>query len=251
MPINSPLARPVSLSASPSLFVLPANSKLMISIAPVLPRHSHAMYSNDIIVRQLGLVDYQETWQAMKDFTSSRDANTPDELWLLEHHPVFTQGQAGKPEHVLNPGSIPVIQTDRGGQVTYHGPGQLVIYLLLDLKRMGLGIRDLVTLLESTVIEFLAKYNITAKARADAPGVYIDDAKIASVGLRVSRGCTYHGLSFNLDMDLEPFSRINPCGLVGINVTQLSDYYAVENVTPINDKLVVTIKKKIDTLLAG
>jgi len=188
------------------------------------------MSSNDIIVRHLGLVDYQETWQAMKDFTKKRDANTPDELWLLEHHPVYTQGQAGKPEHILNAGSIPVIQTDRGGQVTYHGPGQLVIYLLLDLKRMGIGIRDLVTLLESTVIEFLAKHHITAVARADAPGVYIDNAKIASVGLRVSRGCTYHGLSFNLDMDLEPFSRINPCGLLNISVTHFVDHSSKESV---------------------
>ena len=141
------------------------------------------MSSSDIIVRNLGLVDYQETWQAMKEFTKARDANTPDELWLLEHFPVFTQGQAGKPEHVLNPGSIPVIQTDRGGQVTYHGPGQLVIYFLLDLRRLGLGIRDLVTLLETTVIEFLAEHKIVAEARADAPGVYINNAKIASVGL--------------------------------------------------------------------
>ncbi len=208
------------------------------------------MSSSNIIVRNLGLVDYMETWQAMKDFTKTRDSDTPDELWLLEHHPVFTQGQAGKTEHLLNPGSIPVVQTDRGGQVTYHGPGQLVVYCLLDLKRLGLCIRDLVTLLETTVIEFLAEHNIDAKARADAPGVYIDNAKIASVGLRVSRGCTYHGLSFNLDMDLEPFARINPCGLVGINVTQLSAYNALENVTPINDKLVVTIKKKVDTLLS-
>lgn len=188
------------------------------------------MSSSDIIVRNLGLVDYQETWQAMKEFTKARDANTPDELWLLEHFPVFTQGQAGKPEHVLNPGSIPVIQTDRGGQVTYHGPGQLVIYFLLDLRRLGLGIRDLVTLLETTVIEFLAEHKIVAEARADAPGVYINNAKIASVGLRVSRGCTYHGLSFNLEMDLEPFSRINPCGLLNISVTHLINHCSKEGV---------------------
>ena len=203
------------------------------------------MSSDDIIVRHLGLVDYQETWQAMKDFTKKRDANTPDELWLLEHYPVFTQGQAGKPEHVLNPGSLPVIQTDRGGQVTYHGPGQLVIYLLLDLKRMGLGIRDLVTLLESTVIEFLAKYPITAAARADAPGVYVDNAKIASVGLRVSRGCTYHGLSFNLDMDLEPFSRINPCGLLNISVTRLVDHVSKESFLVAKESIESTLLEQL------
>jgi len=181
------------------------------------------MSCDQILVRTLGLVDYQETWRSMQRFTSARDATTPDELWLLEHAPVFTQGQAGKPEHVITPGDIPVIETDRGGQVTYHGPGQLVIYCMIDLKRRGMGIRDMVTLLETAVIDLLEMLAVRAVARKDAPGVYVDDAKIASVGLRVSRGCTYHGLSLNLDMDLEPFSRINPCGLVGISVAQVSD----------------------------
>jgi lipoyl(octanoyl) transferase len=177
-----------------------------------------------LIVRQLGLQDYAQTWQAMTRFTNERQAETPDEFWLVQHPPVFTQGQAGKPEHVLFPGDIPLVHTDRGGQVTYHGPGQLVAYPLLDLRRCKLGVRDLVTLIEQTLVNVLAHYQILAKAKADAPGVYVDGAKIASLGLRVRRGCSFHGLSLNVDMDLTPFSRINPCGYQGLPMTQMREF---------------------------
>ena len=177
-----------------------------------------------LLVRQLGVQPYDATWRAMRDYTDSRDANSGDQLWLLEHPPVFTLGQAGKPEHLLDPGPIPVVNTDRGGQVTYHGPGQLVAYLLLDLKRAGLGVRGLVTLMEQAVIDLLADSGIEAVSRRDAPGVYVNEAKIASIGLRVRRGCSFHGLSLNVDMDLSPFDRINPCGYPGLRVTQLSAY---------------------------
>jgi lipoyl(octanoyl) transferase len=173
-------------------------------------------------IRRLGIVaDYGETWQAMKDFTDQRDDATEDELWLLQHPPVFTQGQAGKAEHVLAPGDIPVVQVDRGGQVTYHGPGQWVVYLLVDLRRHSLGVRDLVDVIEQSIVRVLAQQGVSSQPRPDAPGVYVGGAKIASLGLRVRRGCSYHGLAFNLDMDLEPFSRINPCGYEGLNVTDL------------------------------
>ncbi len=171
----------------------------------------------------MGLRPYAETWRAMREYTDQRDADSPDQLWLLEHPPVFTLGQAGKPEHLLAPGEIPVIKTDRGGQVTYHGPGQLVAYLLLDLRRAGLGVRGLVTLLEQAVIDLLRAEGIEASAREDAPGVYVAEAKIASVGLRVRHGCSFHGLSLNVAMDLSPFERINPCGYPGLEVTQLSE----------------------------
>lgn len=170
---------------------------------------------------RLGRVDYEDTWRAMREFTDSRDGDTEDQLWLLQHPPVFTQGQAGKAEHLLMPGDIPVVQTDRGGQVTYHGPGQWVVYLLLDLRRLHLGIRDLVDLIEQSVVSLLARYDIVAAPRRDAPGVYVEGEKIASLGLRVRRGCSYHGLALNVDMDLEPFSRINPCGHEGMAVTSL------------------------------
>ncbi|WP_086929754.1 lipoyl(octanoyl) transferase LipB [Agarilytica rhodophyticola] len=174
-------------------------------------------------VKNLGLMDYQESWQAMRTFTDKRDAETVDELWLVEHPPVFTQGQAGKPEHILNTSNIPIVETDRGGQVTYHGPGQLVAYPLLDLKRLKLGVRDLVTLLEQSVIELLQSYGIESSAKADAPGVYVDDKKIASLGLRVRRGCSYHGVAINVDMDLGPFLQINPCGYQGLEMIQIKD----------------------------
>ena len=173
--------------------------------------------------RQLGEVDYLPVFERMKAFTDSRDASTPDELWLLQHPRVFTQGQAGKAEHVLAPGDIPVVQVDRGGQVTYHGPGQWVIYLLVDLRRRNLGVRALVSLIEDAIVELLAEHGIRAAARPDAPGVYVDGDKIASLGLRVRRGCTYHGLSLNVDMDLEPFARINPCGHQGLRVTSMAE----------------------------
>lgn len=176
-----------------------------------------------LLVKSLGRQPYNKIWQAMQDYTNQRNSASPDQLWLLEHPPVFTLGQAGKPEHLLNPGNIPVVNSDRGGQVTYHGPGQLIAYLLLDLRRGQLGVRALVTHLEATVISLLAGYGIKAKARKDAPGVYVESAKLASLGLRVRRGCSYHGLSLNVDMDLEPFSRINPCGYPGLQVTQLAD----------------------------
>ncbi|MBL3599004.1 MAG: lipoyl(octanoyl) transferase LipB [gamma proteobacterium endosymbiont of Lamellibrachia anaximandri] len=179
--------------------------------------------SKSLLIRQLGLQPYETTWQAMRDYTDNRDAKSRDELWLLQHPPVFTLGQAGKPEHLLRPGAIPIIKSDRGGQVTYHGPGQLIAYLMLDLRRANIGVRALVSLLEQGVIDLLATQGIDAAARSDAPGVYVDGSKIAALGLRVRHGCSFHGLSLNVDMDLEPFSRINPCGHPGLTVTQLAD----------------------------
>ena len=173
-------------------------------------------------LKELGLVDYAPTLEAMKTFTDQREADTPDELWLLQHPRVFTQGQAGKAEHVLAPGDIPVIQVDRGGQVTYHGPGQWVVYLLIDIRRHNLGVRDLVTLIEQSLVQLLAEYGIEAAADPKAPGVYVAGNKIASLGLRVRRGCSYHGLALNVDMDLEPFQRINPCGYAGLQVTSMA-----------------------------
>lgn len=174
-------------------------------------------------IHNLGLRPYQEIWDAMRACTAARDADSADQIWLVQHPPVYTQGQAGKPEHLLAPGDIPVIQIDRGGQITYHGPGQTVMYLLLDLRRVGIGIRALVSLIEESVIGYLQELGIRAQSRIDAPGVYVDGKKIASLGLRVRGGCTYHGVALNVDMDLEPFSRINPCGLVGMQMTQLRD----------------------------
>ena len=174
-------------------------------------------------IHNLGLRPYQEIWDAMRACTAARDADSADQIWLVQHPPVYTQGQAGKPEHLLAPGDIPVIQIDRGGQITYHGPGQTVMYLLLDLRRAGIGIRALVSLIEESVIGYLQEQGIRAQSRADAPGVYVDGKKIASLGLRVRGGCTYHGVALNVDMNLEPFSRINPCGLVGMQMTQLRD----------------------------
>lgn len=176
------------------------------------------------LFRDLGRVEYQPTWRAMQQFTAARDAATRDEIWLLEHPPVYTLGLAGKMEHVLAPGDIPVIHIDRGGQVTYHGPGQLVVYPLIDLKRLRLGVRALVEALENSVIATLAEFGIQAAGRRDAPGVYTPGGrKIAALGLRVRRGCSYHGLAFNIAMDLEPFSRINPCGYADLEITQLKD----------------------------
>lgn len=170
----------------------------------------------------LGLQDYASVWRRMRSFTDNRDADTVDQLWMVEHPAVFTLGQNGKPEHILNPGDISIVTTDRGGQVTYHGPGQQLMYVLLDLRRRKLGVRALVTLLERSVIELLAGYGVAAEARADAPGVYVEGAKVAALGLRVRKGCSYHGVSLNVDMDLTPFGRINPCGFSNLPVTQLS-----------------------------
>ncbi len=176
-----------------------------------------------LIIRDLGQVDYTSTWQRMQQFTDQRDDSTIDEIWLLEHPPVFTQGQAGKAEHLLFPGDIPVVQVDRGGQVTYHGPGQLVAYVLLNIKRRNLGVRHLVNLIEQSIIDTLAVNQVKAYAKADAPGVYVDEKKVASLGLRVRKGCTFHGLALNVDMDLSPFSRINPCGYAGMQMVQSKD----------------------------
>jgi lipoyl(octanoyl) transferase len=175
------------------------------------------------IVRWLGMAEYEPTWRAMQRFTDERDDSTPDEIWFLEHPPVFTLGMAGKREHLLAPGDIPVVQIDRGGQVTYHGPGQLVVYALIDLRRAHLGVRDLVTALENAVITYVAELGIEAHCRRNAPGVYVGERKLASLGIRIRRGGSYHGLALNVNMDLEPFRRINPCGYEGLEMTQLVD----------------------------
>ena len=176
-----------------------------------------------LTIRNLGLQDYETSWQAMQHFTQERNAETPDEIWIVEHRPVYTLGLSGKREHLLNTGNIPVINSDRGGQVTYHGPGQVVIYTLLDIKRLNLGVRQLVTLLEQAMINTLADHGISAVSKADAPGVYVNDKKIGSIGLRIKKNCSYHGLSLNNDMDLSPFDHINTCGYSDLKVTQLSD----------------------------
>jgi len=194
------------------------------SLSAKVPDQSKAQ----LRVRQLGLSDYELVWHAMQDFTDQRDEHTIDELWLVQHPAVFTQGQAGKAEHVLAPGDIPVIQVDRGGQVTYHGPGQIVAYPLLDIRRSGLGVRELVNRIEESIIRVLERYEVKGERREGAPGIYVSDEKIASLGLRVRRGRTFHGLAFNIDMDLEPFQRINPCGFEGLSVTQLSDLAKIE-----------------------
>lgn len=178
----------------------------------------------DLIVRSLGEQPYLETWEAMKSFTAGRDDSVADELWCLEHPRVYTQGQAGKAEHILAPGDIPVILVDRGGQVTYHGPGQLVIYLMINLTRKKLGVRSLVDEIEQAIVRTLAGLGVEAAPRPDAPGVYVGESKIASLGLRVRRGCSFHGLALNVDMDMEPFRRINPCGYAGLAMSQVSDF---------------------------
>ena len=175
------------------------------------------------VVKRLGHVDYEPTFQAMQEFTATRTAETPDELWIVEHPPVYTLGQAGKPEHILEDVGIPIVKIDRGGQVTYHGPGQVVIYLLLDLQRLKIKVRELVTAIEQAVIDFLAAQGVTAERREGAPGVYVGEAKIAALGLKIKNGCSYHGLSLNVDMDLYPFTAINPCGYAGLKVTQTRD----------------------------
>jgi lipoyl(octanoyl) transferase len=203
------------------------------------------MTSRALIVRDLGLRDYMPTWQAMREFTDARSDQTRSELWIVEHPAVFTQGQAGKAEHLLTPGDIPVVQTDRGGQVTYHGPGQLVIYLLVSLREAGLGIRRLVGLMEQSIIGLLDSYGIAAESRADAPGVYVDGRKIASLGLRVRRGCTYHGLALNVSNDLEPFRRINPCGHPGLEVTSTQ----LLGITESRETLATDLVKRLSDLL--
>lgn len=195
-----------------------------------------------LLVRRLGLMEYEPVWRAMQAFTDQRDADTPDELWLVEHPPVFTQGQAGRAEHLLAPGEIPVIQVDRGGQVTYHGPGQIVAYPLIDISRLQMGVRALVKGIEQAVIDVLKSYAVDAQLVAGAPGVYIDGVKIASLGLRIRRGKSFHGLAFNVDMDLEPFQRINPCGFAGLQVTNLSAFAGV-SMTEVEDRLIAGLSR--------
>lgn len=190
-----------------------------------------------------GFLDYAPVLEEMQKYTDSRDADSEDQLWVLQHTPVFTQGQAGKPEHVLFAGDIPVVNVDRGGQVTYHGPGQLVIYLLLDIERLGIGARALVTRIEDSIVRTLALYGIEAESRKDAPGVYVDGKKIGSIGLRIRKGRSYHGLSVNVDMDLEPFSRINPCGYKGMEMTQLSYFEGAEPIEQFSARVVDIISK--------
>jgi lipoyl(octanoyl) transferase len=204
-----------------------------------------------ILVRELGLSDYRETWAAMRRFTDERDAGTADELWLTEHQAVFTQGLNGRAEHLLAPGEIPVVQVDRGGQVTYHGPGQLVLYCLLDILRLGLGVRGLVGRIEQSVIELLNGYGIEAVTRPGAPGVYVDGAKIAALGLRIRKGCCYHGLSLNVDLDLEPFSRINPCGFRGLAVTRLSDLGVDDSLQTVGDRLAAILTERLSEKKPG
>ncbi len=188
-------------------------------------------------MRWLGRVEYEPTWRAMQTFTNERQADTPDEIWFLEHPPVFTLGMNAAPEHLLAPGEIPVVQIDRGGQVTYHGPGQLVVYPLLDVRRAGLGVRQLVMALENAIIDLLASCNITALAKREAPGVYVNDRKVASIGLRIRRGSSYHGLAFNVAMDLQPFQRINPCGYRGLEVIDLRSLGVNASVQEVADAL--------------
>ena len=199
-------------------------------------------------IRELGLLDYERTWLAMQRFTDERklEPDTQDEVWLVQHPPVFTQGQAGKAEHLLLPGDIPVVKSDRGGQVTYHGPGQLVAYLMLDVRRLGYGVRELVTRMEQCLIDLLASYGVSAAAKPDAPGVYVDGAKIASLGLRIRNGCSFHGLALNVDMDLEPFRRINPCGYAGLAMTQLRDHAGPIEFAEVGARLRVQLFKHLD-----
>ena len=195
------------------------------------------MTANQPVLRWLGRVEYEPTWRAMQSFTEQRTSETADEIWFLEHPPVFTLGMNAAPEHLLAPGDIPVVQIDRGGQVTYHGPGQLVVYPLIDVRRAALGVRQLVMSLENAIIDLLASWNITALARRDAPGVYVDGRKVASIGLRIRRGSSYHGLAFNVAMDLEPFQRINPCGYRGLEVTDLRSLGVNASVQEVADAL--------------
>jgi len=190
-------------------------------------------------IRSLGLIEYEPTWRSMQDFTATRNAATPDELWVLQHPPVYTLGVAGKPEHLPRvDNGIPVVRSDRGGQITYHGPGQLVIYLLLDMRRRGLGVRPLVRMMEQAVIDSLAAFGVAARGRNDAPGVYVGKAKIAALGLRIRNGCCYHGLALNVDMDLSPFDAINPCGYPGLAVTQTRDLGIAEALDALSGKLI-------------
>ena len=213
---------------------------------PLTPRPSPLAPHSALVVRKLGLSDYEKTWRAMQSFTAARSADTPDELWLVEHPPVYTLGLNGKAQHLpRTDNGIPVIKVDRGGQITYHGPGQILVYALLDLRRRGLGVREMVRKLENAVIELLADYSIEAIGRVDAPGVYVADAKVAALGLRVRNGCCFHGLSLNVDMDLSPFHAIDPCGYPGLQVTQLRDLGIDEQSETVADKLLAKLTNGI------
>ena len=201
--------------------------------------------SNELVIRHINTGHYEQIWQAMQSFTDTRDESVTDELWVVEHDPVFTQGQAGKDEHLLNPGDIPVVKVDRGGQVTYHGPGQLVVYLMLNLRRRKIGVRELVTQIEQAIVDLLAPYGITAYPKSDAPGVYVDDKKIASLGLRVRKGCSFHGLALNIEMDMAPFLRINPCGYAGLEMVQTSQLGGPKTVDEAAEKLTQILAKRL------
>ncbi|MCF6437086.1 MULTISPECIES: lipoyl(octanoyl) transferase LipB [Pseudoalteromonas] len=204
------------------------------------------MSQHTVIVRQLGRRSYEPIWQKMQSFTDERNDDSADEIWLVEHQPVFTQGQAGKDEHLLAPGDIPVIKVDRGGQVTYHGPGQQMMYVLFNLRRLKIGVRELVTWLEECIIDFLAEHDINAYAKADAPGVYVGESKIASLGLRVRRGCSFHGLALNVNMDMSPFLRINPCGYAGMNMVQTSELNGPDSMVEVGNGLVKHMLKRLN-----
>lgn len=198
-----------------------------------------------LIIRNLGRQPYEPVWSAMQHYTDERDNDSPDELWVLEHDPVFTQGQAGKAEHLLAPGEIPVVKVDRGGQVTYHGPGQLVVYFLLDIRRLKIGVRQLVSHIENTIVDLMAEYGVTAAARPDAPGVYVDNQKLCSLGLRIRKGCSFHGLALNVNMDLSPFLRINPCGYAGMQMVQCSDLNGPQTVAEAAAKVTQLFAQRI------
>ena len=200
---------------------------------------------SQLIIRQLGQQAYEPCWQLMQAFTSARTSSTADEFWLLEHDAVFTQGQAGKPEHILQQTTIPIVKADRGGQVTYHGPGQLILYLLLDLRRLKINVRELVTHMEQAIIDLLAEYQINAYAKCDAPGVYVSEAKIASLGLRVRKGCTFHGLALNVDLDLAPFSMINPCGYQGLTMVRSADLNGPQTVHEAAPRLAELLARRL------
>lgn len=204
------------------------------------------MNTQKVIIRQLGLQPYEPVWQAMQSLTDTRGEQTQDEIWLVEHQPVFTQGQAGKAEHILMPGDIPVVQVDRGGQVTYHGPGQLTVYLMLDIKRMKIGVRQLVTAIEEAVVASLGLYRVEAYPRKDAPGVYVDKKKVCSLGLRIRKGCSFHGLALNVNMDLEPFSRINPCGYAELEMVDTARLGGPKTLSEASNSLITTLKDALD-----
>ncbi|MCW8987320.1 MAG: lipoyl(octanoyl) transferase LipB [Gammaproteobacteria bacterium] len=198
-----------------------------------------------LIIRDLGIQDYEPVWQAMQTFTAERNKSTPDELWCLEHPPVFTMGLNGKKEHLLNITNIPVMNIDRGGQVTYHGPGQLVIYTLIDLERLNMGVKELVTTIENAIIQLLKQYDINASGKKNAPGVYVNNAKIAALGLRIKKNKSYHGLSLNIDMDLTPFQQINPCGYAGMAVTQIKDLKPELDLSQVKNDLITHLSQHL------